>query len=480
MAPNAPPPQRLIATRRSDQPGSGRAPRTQLHAGRKRLLALIRVLPGVSAPFLDIVRCGRQTAIWDRLDHDGAAPWVGSDVMMCERLGLAIAGLLVVTSCSADPEVNGGNRTGSAGYDPFANAAAGMGGAAVIPGGIGTSGSRAPRPEAGRAGSSPTGECAATAAEAVVGREPADIVWIVDNSCSMAIEAVAVQTNMNRFAQKLVDSGIDVNLVLISSANTAYQMNAACPPDDLACAITMLVSAFVDFGVCIGAPFGSGMCPNDSKPPNFLHLPYPVGSTNGLQMALDLYPEYKSMMRPNASKHFAIVTDDNSDVNAATFTDRVNALDPALFAEWKYHGIFTFTDCPDSAEVGTVHQELVTQTGGVSGDLCTQMFDPVFDNLAMNVVTQAEVACDWAIPPAPQGMSLDSNKINVNFTQPDNTKVPLGRIPTGEMCDGREGWYYDNDAAPTKVLSCPASCDRFKATGGKVDVLFGCTSVVVM
>jgi hypothetical protein len=48
------------------------------------------------------------------------------------------------------------------------------------------------------------------------------------------------------------------------------------------------------------------------------------------------------------------------------------------------------------------------------------------------------------------------------------------------MCDGREGWYYDNDAAPTKVLSCPASCERFKATGGKVDVLFGCTSVVVM
>jgi hypothetical protein len=295
----------------------------------------------------------------------------------------------------------------------------------------------------------------------------------------MAIEAVAVQTNMNRFAQKLLDSGIDVHLVLISSANTSYQMNSACPPDDFVCALGMLVGSFTDFGVCIDAPFGSGMCPNDSLPPNFLHLNYPVGSTNGLQMALDLYPEYRSMMRPNASKHFAIVTDDTSDISAAAFTQGVNALDPALFAEWRYHGIFSFTDCPDAAEVGTVHQELVTQTQGVAGDLCLQQFDPVFDELAMNVVSNAEIACDWAIPPPPPGKSLDKEKINVKFTQTDGTVVDLGRIPPGEACDGREGWHYDDEAAPTTVISCPASCDRFRSGGGKVDVLFGCKTVVV-
>jgi hypothetical protein len=323
------------------------------------------------------------------------------------------------------------------------------------------------------------GECTATGAEAVVGREGADMVWIVDNSCSMAFEAVAVQTNMNRFAQQLVDNGIDVHMVLISSANTSYQMNAACPPDDLICAIGSLVGAFTDFGVCIGAPFGSGMCPNDSLPPNFLHITNPVGSTNGLQMALDLYPQYAQMMRPNASKHFAIVTDDDSDLSADAFTQGVNALDPNLFASWRYHGIFSFTDCPDAAKVGSVHQTLVQQTSGVAGDLCSQMFDPVFDELAMDVVTHAEIACDWPIPPPPAGQSLDSEKINVKFTQPDGTVVDLGRIPPGETCDGREGWYYDDDAAPTTVISCPASCDKFKASGGKVDVLFGCRVVLV-
>jgi hypothetical protein len=329
-----------------------------------------------------------------------------------------------------------------------------------------------------RAGSGGGDECAATAAEAEVGREGADIVWIVDNSCSMMAEAVAVQTNMNRFAMTLIERGVDVNLVLISSANTSYQ-NPNCPPDDAVCLLLGLIGAFTDFGVCIGAPFGSGMCPNDSKPPNFLHLPLPVGSTNGLQMATDLYPMYSHMMRPNTSKHFAIVTDDNSDVSAADFTARVAALDPTLFAQWRYHGIFAFTQCQEAAAVSAVHQELVTQTGGVAGDLCTQTFDPVFEELAMDVVTKAAVACDWAIPEPPVGETLDRDKINVKYTQPDGTEVPLGRIPLGEECGAREGWHYDNDDAPTKVISCPASCQRFQASGGKVDVLFGCAAVLV-
>jgi hypothetical protein len=396
---------------------------------------------------------------------------------MDKRTSCVIAGLTALMACSADPESGGRDNRNFGGA--AAASSGGMGGGVAGAGGL--AGIDIPPPSSGGMGGAPppNEECAATAAEAEVGREPADIVWLVDNSCSMAVEAVAVQTNMNRFAQQLVDSGIDVHLVLISSANTSYQMSSACPPDDLACAIGMLVGAFTDFGVCIGAPFGSGMCPNDSLAPNFLHLPNPVGSTNGLQMALDLYPQYASMMRPNASKHFAIITDDDSDISAAAFTQGVNALDPALFASWRYHGIYSFTDCPDAAEVGTVHQELVAQTMGVAGDLCLQQFDPVFDELAMAVVSNAEVACDWAIPPPPAGKSLDRDKINVKFTQPDGTVVDLGRIPDGETCDGREGWHYDSDAAPTTVISCPASCDRFRSGGGKVDVLFGCKTVVV-
>lgn len=385
-------------------------------------------------------------------------------------------------ACSADT----GDGSGRSGTRGGANGG-GAGATGAGAGGGGGSFGNSNAPTGGTTGGTnnmvvgPGGdECPADSAEAEVGREPADIVWVVDNSCSMAVESAAVQTNMNRFAQKLIDSGIDVHLVLISSAKVPTAMQVACAPTDIFCLISQLMMGF-DFGICIDAPFGSGMCPADSKPPNFLHLPISVGSTNGLQLMVDNYPMYKSMMRPNASKHFAIVTDDNSDMTAAAFTTAVSSFDPdpALFGRWFFHGIFSFTQCPDAAKIGTVYQELVPQTGGVAADLCMQQFDPVFDTLAMDVVTKAVVACDWPIPPAPAGQTLDPSLINVRFTQPDGTVVNLGKIPDGEGCGDREGWDYDDAVPPTKVLACPASCDIFRNGGGKVDVLFGCETIVV-
>jgi hypothetical protein len=403
--------------------------------------------------------------------------------------GFCLVIALLAASCGADTADSGGSRSGRSGSGSGAgsgsSANGGRGGPIDDFGNVptGTAGGVGHAVK-GTGGKGDTGDCVATGAEAEVGRQGADMVWIIDNSCSMAVEAVAVQTNMNRFAQALIDKGIDVHLVLVSSSNTSYQMNVACPPNDFVCALGMLITGFIDFGICIAAPFGSGTCPNDSLPPNYLHVPIPVGSNNVLQMALDNYPMYASMMRPNASKHFAVVTDDESNIDAATFTAGVAALDPTLFASWRFHGIFSFTKCPDAANVSAVYPKLVTDTGGVSGDLCTQTFDPVFDALAMDVVMKAEVACDWPIPTPPAGQTLDPAKVNVNLTLPGGKVVALGKIPAGQKCDGREGWYYDHERdvdgmMPTTVLSCPASCDGFKTTGGKVDVLFGCNSMVV-
>jgi len=320
--------------------------------------------------------------------------------------------------------------------------------------------------------------CAADGAEAEVGLQGADIIWVVDNSCSMAVEAAAVQANMNSFMTSLIDRGIDARVVLISSSNQDTSMQVMCAPSDFVCNLMNLGGGF-DYGVCIAAPFGSGMCPDDSNPPNFQHLNQSVGSRNALQMAVDLYPQYAATLRPNAVKHFAVITDDESDMAAADFTARVNALDPVMFSEWVFHAIYSKTQCPDAARVGTVYDQLVTQTMGVSGDLCLQQFDPVFQAMAVDVAEKADIACDWPIPEPPDGQFLDLNKVNVEYTTPDGTTVGLARIPDGEDCGGREGWSYDDPANPTKVVSCPTSCDGFQDTGGRVDVLFGCDSVLV-
>src|SRR5205814_3309103 len=102
------------------------------------------------------------------------------------------------------------------------------------------------------------GNCAAVAQKAELVERPADIIWVIDNSGSMSSEIAAVRANMNAFAAALQGAGVDARVVLISSDSTGY------------------------LGICVDAPLGSGNCPDDSKPPQFLHVNQVVGSNDEL------------------------------------------------------------------------------------------------------------------------------------------------------------------------------------------------------
>jgi hypothetical protein len=218
----------------------------------------------------------------------------------------------------------------------------------------------------------------------------ADVIWVLDNSASMLVEAAAVQENMNAFATALAARRVEVSLVLISSTRVVGG-NGTCDPNDLVCQLENLGTGPV--GVCIDAPFGSGMCPDDSRPPHFLHLDVEVGSTDALQIILDQYPSYAHMMRPGVPKHFTVVSDDDSAMDAETFSSEVAALDATLFDAWTFHGIYSMSQCPNAAAIGTVYDQLVEQTMGARGDLCSQDFPPVFDAIVDSVSGGAASTC---------------------------------------------------------------------------------------
>ncbi len=92
------------------------------------------------------------------------------------------------------------------------------------------------------------------------------------------------------------------------------------------------VTGFASYGVCIGAPFGSGNCPDDQKLPSYNHLWYVVDSNNALNQLTGRYPDYKAQLRLGASKTFVVVTDDEATTppnnSAAAFTASVALLDP--------------------------------------------------------------------------------------------------------------------------------------------------------
>lgn len=321
------------------------------------------------------------------------------------------------------------------------------------------------------------GECAAVSAEAMPGVQPADIIIAVDTSGSMDEETAWVQQHLNDLSTIITQSGIDAHVVLIA-----------------------------DPTVCIPAPLGSGQCGGaDENLPGYRHVPTTVASTNALELFIQTYPQWKAQLRAGASKTFVVVTDDNSDMSAADFTSQVLALDPPTFQGFKFDGIMAYTEpfsclsfgmCPAgnaccfaagplctsyAAAEGKVYKELVAQTMGVQGDLCAQDFGPVFMDIATSVVQSSTIACDFAIPPPPSGETFDLSKVNVQYAPGGANPAPVFNVPGGfSACDAAGGWYYDDPQNPTRIILCPATCDAIRAdTAAKIDVLFGCDTVIV-
>jgi hypothetical protein len=159
----------------------------------------------------------------------------------------------------------------------------------------------------------------------------------------------------------------------------------------------------------------------------------------------------------------------------------VKELEPnsPMWTNWRYSAIYSFSACGIGNDVGTVHAELVKRTSGVAGDLCLQDFKPVFDDLAKQVVDVVTLACDWQIPPPPTGETFAPGKTNVQLTL-DSKLEQLGKAQTATDCGTRDGWYYDDEAAPKQVVACPSTCARIQAArDANVDVLFGCDTMTI-
>jgi hypothetical protein len=303
---------------------------------------------------------------------------------------------------------------------------------------------------------------------------PVDIVWAVDNSLSMVQEALSVQENINAFSQQIIAANIDVHVVMLAG-----------------------YSVFGLPGVCVPPPLGTGQCPGDSKPPNFFHHPSAVvDSWNAAAMFVQMFPEYRQMMRPNSLKYLVVVTDDDSSgITSGVYTNNPNgfitdytALDPMMQSgagrSWKMSGVYAQTGCPNASRIGTFWKSVIDQTGGVHGDICacadaagcTQTFRAVLDSLAKTITTAAKpLDCEYAIPAAPAGQTFDKTLVNVDLLTNGATEN-IGYVPDMASCHpDLGGWYYDDPNAPTRILTCPKSCDKIKATtNGSVAVAFGC------
>ena len=298
-------------------------------------------------------------------------------------------------------------------------------------------------------------DCAAVSEAAELVPLPADIIFVVDNSGSMDFEASEIQNRMNDFSNQIIGSGIDVHVVLISSY-----------PGD-------------GNGICIDPPLGGGGCPlADNNPPTFVHVPEQVGSHDAWERLLATHEEWSLAIREESVKHLVVITDDTSDMPWDEFDAEFQALAPT-YAGYVHHSVVCHSDCADAAGIGEDYITLSNNTGGVAADLCDQDFQAVFDVLATEVVGGAELSCEFAIPPSPDGMEFDPDEVNIEFHDGLGGTLPIGRVDSPADCPNVvDGWHYDDPAAPTMIVMCPQTCGKLQAAvDGSIDIAFGCASM---
>ncbi len=201
---------------------------------------------------------------------------------------------------------------------------------------------------------------------------PLDVVWIIDNSGSMDAEAAHVRTNFKSFIDSLATL-TEIKVALISKSGTSGTAVSLPVTGPNYLAINQTVDSRNPLQLLMRSicnPEISSACQNN-------------GVTTSTNSVLD--GKIASFLRPGSKKVFVFVTDDNSNVAAASY----NNIAAAAFPDAK-PTIFGFIGLgamasPCQAAQGSVYQTLASETGGSVFNICDQVWTSTFNELKDNV-----------------------------------------------------------------------------------------------
>ncbi len=101
---------------------------------------------------------------------------------------------------------------------------------------------------------------------------------------------------------------------------------------------------------------------------------------------------------------------------------------------------------------------------------------------ALTEIRGAALTCEFKLPTAEDGESLDYGFVNVTVSNGDESRAPRSTSAAEDDCDDEGGWYYDvNPSAgiPTRIIACPASCEGLQGSAEtSVSIEVGCATVV--
>ncbi len=416
-------------------------------------------------------------------------------------LGIAASGILIGAALTSACGDAGGGTAGNFAGNGGSAANGGNGGNAANGTGAGISFDSGN----GDGAIDPDAACDLQKFTAKLEKKPVDVVFILDNSCSMTQEVLAIQNNINQnFAQIIAASGVDYRVIFIGEQGPA-------DPDE---------------SICIGPPLGGTNCPIGANqppvnnPPIFYHYDNnDVESHDSWCKMIDWYDKpdrynlapggWKGWLRTEAFKAFVEITDDGvrcgpyddddkvADGTAAAkqFDADLLARDPTQFGteadrnyiwysiigigpnpattdkSWAPTDPVNTTQCSTAPDPGTGYQALSNLTGGIKFPVCEgQGFDVVFQEIAKGVIKSASIACEFSVPTPPQGKELDLNSITVEFTPQAGTPTKFTQVANAAAC-APGSFYIEAD----KIKLCPGACTTVQgAPNAELQILALC------
>jgi hypothetical protein len=330
--------------------------------------------------------------------------------------------------------------------------------------------------------------------------KPVDVIFAVDNSCSMAEEMKGIQDNINaNFAQIIQASNVDYRVILIGE-HGGYNYPSS-----------------YDSSICIDPPLSGGPCPVPvpvdtppiNNPPLFYHYDNNDIESNDMWSKMlnwydkpDRYGQFptgwKAVLRADAFKIIVGFSDDRiydytgglfvyNDGNSATgaqtaaqkFDTDVTTLDPIQFGtpadrNYRYYAIVgvapnpasangeysptepvATVDCPTAVNVGWGHQGLAILSGGLRFPVCEgQNFDVVFQEIAKGVISGAKIECEFPMPEPPEGKELDPATITIEYTPSGSgSGQQFSQVADETQCKPN-AFYIHNDT----LQLCPDTC----------------------
>ncbi len=370
---------------------------------------------------------------------------------------------------AASSGTGGGFSTGSGG----AGGTLGTGGAAAN-GGSASSGGAATGGHAGAGGVSTIdggNACVSTKVQAT--NEPLDLFIMQDRSGSM----------------KDATSSGDSKWTVITDAIGAFVADKASTGIGAGIAFFGIPTGTGDDSSCTVADYAKPVVPIAALPGNAAKITTaisgesPSGNTPtepALQGALN-YAKAWAKAHPTHKVIVVFATDGlpngcgSSVAGASTIATTGRTAAPAV--NTYVIGVFGSKDCPNGlTQQCTVvdNTNAIAKGGGTgsafivdtSGNAEAQFL------AAMTAIRAAnDLGCQYAIPKAPSGKTLDLTGATVEYTPSGKAERNLKNVASAAACKTADGWYYGSN----KINLCPTTCTSVSAdAGAKIEILLAC------